>query len=265
MKIGFIGAGKMAEAIIAAVIESGQAAAHEIFASDIDEERRGEIKRRYGINVYSRNSVVAGSAGVVFLAVKPQSLTEAVGDLAAEFTDKHLVISIAAGKRIASIESLLSSARVVRVMPNLPAVVSEAMSVFCMGTKANPGDRDTVARLLGAFGKVLELPEDLFDAVTALSGSGPAFFAYVLKEMVAAAVKLGLPEEHARLMAEQTMLGTARLLLEKGMPPAELVRAVSSAKGTTAAGMAVLENSPVSLVLQETLSAAARRSRELNA
>ena len=201
----------------------------------------------------------------MFLAVKPQNLAEVVSDAVGAFTDKHLVISILAGKKLATLEALLPAARVVRVMPNLPAVVSEAMSVFCLGARVGPVDRDTVLKLLGSFGKVLELPEDMFDAVTALSGSGPAFFACVLKEMVAAAVKLGLGVDQARLMAEQTMLGTARLLIEKGQTPDDLIRAVSSAKGTTAAGMAVLETSPLALILQETLTAAARRSRELNA
>ena len=137
------------------------------------------------------------------------------------------------------------------------------MNVITSGTRASRSDAETVARLLACCGQALELPESLFDAVTARSGSGPAFFSYLLDRLVDGAVKEGLPRVQALILAEQTMMGTARLLLERGLEPAELATAVTSAKGTTAAGRDVLEIPETADVLSRTIQAAARRSREL--
>ena len=265
MKIGFVGAGKMAEAIITAVLNSKLAAAHELFASDVDEERRRVLKAEHGINTYTRNTVIPGNADVVFLAVKPQQLDEVLKELAPQLTPQHLIVSIVAGKRLALIESLLPVTRVVRVMPNLPCQVAQGMSVFCLGSRSVQADGATVTKILSCFGRVLELPEDQFDAVTALSGSGPAFMAYLLDGLVEAGVSEGLNRRDALLMAEQTMLGTAKLLLEKNIDPQELIVSVTSAKGTTAAGLAILENSDILATLRRVLNAAAARSRELSA
>ena len=265
MKIGFIGAGKMAEAIMAALLKSKVAAAHEVFASDVSEERRKLLRTRYGINIYSENAAIPESAEVLILAVKPQQLDTVLTELAPRITSEHLVISIAAGKKVQGIELLLAEARVIRVMPNMACLVAEAMSVFCMGSKATAADSTTATKLLSCFGKVMELPEDKFDAVTALSGSGPAFLAYLLNGMVDAGVQEGLDRGDALLLAEQTMLGTAKLLIEKGIAPQELISSVASAKGTTAAGLSVLEKSDILTVLRKTINAAAERSKELSA
>jgi pyrroline-5-carboxylate reductase len=265
MKIGFIGAGKMAEAIMAALVKSKTAAPNEVLACDINAERRETIRRRLGVGVYSKADAVVGAAEVVVLAVKPQDLQAALEPLAPHFTSKHLVLSIAAGKTLAFLEGLLPAARVIRVMPNLPSVVGEGMSVFCSGAQATSRDRARARTLLASFGKVLELPESALDAVTALSGSGPAFFAYVLEAMIAGAVGLGLDRTDARLLAEQTMLGTSRYLVEIGDEPQAFIAAVASPKGTTAAGLEVLEASDLRAVLARTLGAAAHRSHELSA
>ncbi len=153
---------------------------------------------------------------------------------------------------------------VVRVMPNLPCTVGEGMSVYCLGRRARRADARTAVRLLTCFGRVREVPERLFDAVTALSGSGPAFFAYVLDALARGAQKEGLTRSDALLLAEQTMLGTARLLLDTGQEPEALIQAVASPKGTTVAGLTVLTASPVSTILARAIRAAARRSRELS-
>jgi pyrroline-5-carboxylate reductase len=139
------------------------------------------------------------------------------------------------------------------------------MSAFCLGTRTTASDRRIVVRQLSAFGAALELPEEQFDAVTALSGSGPAFFAYVLDALVDSAEKQGLQRDHALLLAEQTMYGTAKLLKEQKIAPQDLIESVASAKGTTAAGLSVLDESTIRAVLHRTLAAAARRSRELSA
>lgn len=264
MKVGFLGAGKMAEAMIASLITTKTLDPHKILACDVDEARRQQIKRLFGINVYSRALAVVEGVDVLFLAVKPQQMDAALEPIAALLTPKHLLVSIVAGRTLASIEALVPEARVVRVMPNLPCVVGDGMSAFCMGSRATRADRTTVMQLLGCSGRVIELPEEQFDAVTALSGSGPAFLAHLLDGMVSAAEKMGIAREAAVVMAEQTMLGTARLLLDKDTDLADLVEAVSSRGGTTVAGMSVLRASDVGDVLHDTLQAAARRSRELS-
>jgi pyrroline-5-carboxylate reductase len=263
MKIGFLGAGKMAEAIMSGLIHAKHVEAHEIFASDVSPERRTALKHDYNVNTYSKNSLIPEMVDVIFLSTKPQQMDEVLAEIAGAITEKHLIISIAAGKKVAGFEQALPKARVIRVMPNLCCLVGQAMSAFCAGAKVTPEDRKIVTGLLNCVGRSVELPEEQFDAVTALSGSGPAFFAYLMQAMADAAVGEGLTPAHARLLAAQTMLGTAKLLLEKDMPADELIASVRSAKGTTDAGLKILEPSSMHMVLGEVIQAAARRSREL--
>lgn len=265
MKTSFIGAGKMAEAMIAAMIGSKTLGPHEIFASDIDKDRRDHLKKAYGINVYSNNHVAVGSGQVVFLSVKPQNLEEVLKEIAPDLTRKHLVISIAAGRKISTIEGALKGMRVIRVMPNIACLAGEGMSVFCAGSRVTVEDKKTASSLLACFGKTLELPEEQLDAVTALSGSGPAFLAFLADCMVEAGVEEGLARKHALLLIEQTMLGTAKLLIERDMEPADLIKAVTSAKGTTAAGLQALDRAALVRAVKGAIKAAASRSRELSA
>lgn len=265
MKVGFIGAGNMSEAMISSLINCKMLAPHEIFVSDVNAERRSLVKQLYRVNVYSKNQIIPGVVDVLFLAVKPQQLSEVLAELAPGVGVHHLVFSIAAGVKVDFIQSKLPLARVIRVMPNLPAVVSEGISAFCVGATANTSDRQIAFRLLSSFGQVLELPEKQFDAVTALSGSGPAFFSYFLIQMVEAAMHEGLSRKDALMLAEHTMLGTSRLLIEKNFDPADLIKAVTSWKGTTAAGLAVLDKSDILAVVKQTIRAAAKRSAELSA
>lgn len=263
IRVGFVGAGKMAEAMIASLVEKRFAAAGDILAADISPERLAELARRYGIRTAPDNAAVAAHGDLIVLAVKPQQLDAVLRGLAPAVSGRHLLVSIAAGKSTATLESLLPAARVVRVMPNIACLVGEGMNVFARGSRATAADAETATRLLSCCGQALELPETCFDAVTALSGSGPAFFAWVLDRLVDGAVREGLGRDQALLLAGQTMLGTARLLLARGMAPAELAAAVTSAKGTTAAGRDVLETAETAAVLGRTIEAAAQRSREL--
>jgi pyrroline-5-carboxylate reductase len=264
MKVSFIGGGKMCEAMIASLIAAKHVSPHKIFASDIHRGRRDLLKRKFGINVYSKNQLAIGDSDVVFLSVKPQELELVLEEIAPFISKKQIVISIAAGKRIEMVEGILTGVRVVRVMSNIACLASEAMSVFCGGVKTTQKDKKTVSQLLRCFGRVLEMPEKFFDAVTAISGSGPAFFAYLSLCMVDAGVAAGLKRDDALLLAEQTMLGTGKLLLEKGMGAEELIEAVSSRKGTTEAGMIELRKPPVAACIAKTISAAAKRSKELS-
>ncbi len=265
MRVGFIGAGKMAEAIIRGIVSSGTVAADDVLVSDISEERCTLLRDQYGVQVCAGNAELVGSSDVIFLAVKPQGLAQVVDEISAAVTVDHLVVSILAGKRLADIAEMLSSARLVRVMPNLPATVGEGMSAYCMAENAMATDRGIVEALLGSFGKVVELPEAQFDAVTAVSGSGPAFFAHFLAEVIEAGERLGLAPSDADALATQTMLGTAKLLSEQPISPAELVKAVCSEKGTTEAGMEKLASPALSELVEATLRAACDRSRELSA
>ena len=264
MRVTLIGAGKMSEAMIGAMIGSKTVKAHEIFASDIHRSRRDVLKRKYGINVYSRNQLAIGDSDVILLAIKPQELDGVLAEIADVISNQQIVVSIAAGKTISDMEKILGDKRVVRVMPNIACLAGEAMSVYCGGTRATQSDKKTVAKLLGCFGKVLELPEKRFDAVTAISGSGPAFFTHLALCMVEAGIAEGLKREEALLLAQQTMLGTARLMLDKDYSPDALIKAVSSAKGTTEAGMKVLGKPATAEIISMTVHAAAERSKELS-
>lgn len=266
MRIGFLGAGKMAEAILAALIRNRVVPAASIAACEISAERRADLRKRYRIRMHESPAELVAASDAVFLAVKPQDLDALLADVAPALRSRHVLISIAAGKTLADLQKRAGrGARLVRVMPNLAVLVGEGMSAFCLGRHAKPADRRLAVRLLGCCGKVLELPERQFDAVTALSGSGPAFFAYVLSCLAKAAEDEGLSAASARLLAGQTMLGAGRYLLETGRDPAAFIQAVASPKGTTAAGLAVLDASDIAQVLKQTIRAAAGRSRELSA
>lgn len=265
MNIGFLGGGKMAEAILSDIIKTGTAPAGSLFVRDISSERCQLMREHYGVNIAADNQQLLAEADIIFLAVKPQMMDELLKKIAPLAAPKHLFISIAAGKRTNGIEKLLPKARIIRVMPNMAAFVSEGMSVFCCGSLATDEDRATAHSLLACFGKVSEMPEDKFDAVTALSGSGPAFCAYFSEAMAEAGTKLGLNADQAALMAAQTMLGTAKLLVQADFTTESLIKSISSAKGTTVAGMDVIKTSNLKEIVLDTLSAAAQRSKELSA
>lgn len=266
MRIGFLGAGKMAEAILAALIRNRIVPASSIGACEIYAERRAYLRKRYRIRLHATPAELVAASDAVFLAVKPQDLDALLADVAPALRSRHVLISIAAGKALAYLQKRAGrGVRLVRVMPNLAVLVGEGMSAFCLGRHAKPADRRLAVQLLGCCGRVVELPERQFDAVTALSGSGPAFFAYVLNALATAAETEGLSAATARLLAEQTLLGTGRYLIETGQEPAAFIQAVASPKGTTAAGLAVLEASDIAQVLKRTICAAADRSRDLSA
>ncbi len=265
MRAGFIGGGRMAEAMIRGIVSSGAVPADDVRVSDVSAERCVRLKEAYGVEVCAGNRELVAASDVVVLAVKPQALEPVLAEIAAVATSNHLVVSIAAGKRLEGLAATLAAARLVRVMPNLPATVGHGISVFCMAPGATRADRDVIQALLGSFGKVAELPEEQFDAVTAVSGSGPAFFAHFLALVIEAGEALGLAPDTAALLATQTMLGTAQLLVEQSISPAELVKAVCSRKGTTEAGMEKLASPALAEIVRATLRAAADRSHELSA
>ncbi len=264
MRIGFIGMGKMADAVLAGVLQAGVVSSWDVMACEKLPERRKAIGKQRKIIMTDSPVETVRNSQVVILAVKPQDLDGVLTEIAPVLTSKHLIISIAAGKKLAGLEKLLGKkVRLARVMPNLPLTAGAGMSVFCLNKAAKPADRKTVSQVFACAGEVAELPERMFDAVTALSGSGPAFFAYVLQAMTKAAVKAGLDKKAAPRLAMQTMLGTAKVLLEGDGDVGAFIKAVCSPKGTTIAGVEVLEASDIGDVLAKTIAAASNRSREL--
>ncbi|MFT5239086.1 MAG: pyrroline-5-carboxylate reductase [Candidatus Promineifilaceae bacterium] len=263
MKIVFLGGGKMAEAIVTGLLRDGVCEAKQVVVCEIVEERRAYLAATLDVVVVDAVAEAVREADVVFLAVKPQVLGSVLVEAATVVPPQALLISIAAGKTLDQIAASFDTAKVVRVMPNLAASVGASMNVFCCNAHVQAEDRALVVRLLAAFGEVVEADESLFDAVTAVSGSGPAFVAYLLAALAAAGVALGLSEGQAYTLALQTFLGTAQVLQAQGGTPQALIESVSSPNGTTVAGMQVLGASDVRAVLAETVAAAAARSQAL--
>lgn len=261
MRVGFIGAGNMAGAL-AGAIQSAQPDT-EFIASDVssDQLERFVAGLEHATGAPDNRSVV-DSAELTFLSVKPQVFGEVLPELA---HTPALVVSIAAGVRIAALEEALPQARVVRVMPNTPGLVGEMAAGYAGGTLATASDVALVGRLLESAGVALPMDEELLDAVTGVSGSGPAFVARLIEAFTDAGAAHGLDRDVAYRLVLQTFAGTARLLEEKRLSPQELVDMVSSKGGTTVAGRSVLESSDYASVIQRTVEAAVARSKELGA
>lgn len=260
VKLGFIGAGSMGGALIKGLVAAGAPAANLTFY-DPDPQRQRELDG-LGIEAALDNAEVMHSQ-VVILAVKPQVLGQALDEIQ-EFTRAwHLIISVVAGVTLASLEEALPEPRLIRAMPNTPLMVHAGMTGLAAGTRATPEDVQLALELFGAVGRAVVLEEKLMDAVTALSASGPAFVAVFLEALADAGVKMGLPRTLALEMAAQTLLGAARLCLEKNLHPAALKDLVASPGGTTMAGLHALEAGGFRGLVMDAVEAATLRAREL--
>ncbi len=254
----------MAEALIKAVTSRGFMPADSVLCSEPVEARRKYLHDQYGIRVFSDNREAAGNADVILLAVKPQVMDQVLSYLRPAVTPDHLVISIAAGVTIARLESGLGSdRRIIRVMPNTPALVQEGAAALCRGSKADSQDMEGALALFNAVGKAVEVPESLMDAVTGLSGSGPAYCFLFIESLIQAGIREGLPRPVASELAIQTVLGSARMCQETGRHPEELVSMVTSPGGTTIHGLYHLHRSGMAAGVMDAVRAAARRSMEL--
>jgi pyrroline-5-carboxylate reductase len=263
-RVAFLGAGKMGEALVSGLIRSSGRSKEEIIVTARREERARELADRYGVEATMSNAEAAGWAGTLVLMVKPQdmdALLEQVGDA---LTPEHLVITFAAGIRCSFIESRLAAGvPVVRVMSNVPVVVDEAMSVISPGTHAEDKHLAVAEELLGSVGRVLRLAEVHQDAVTATSGSGPAYFALLCEAMIDACILLGLSRDVATELIVQTMLGSAKMLRDTRMHPVEIREMVTSPGGTTIAAIRHLEQAGVRAAFLNAIDAARQRSAEL--
>ena len=264
-RIGFIGGGNMGEAFVKGLIKGGYPA-EEIIVSDPSESRCKFLRERYNINTTGENIEVVRGCEVIVLAIKPQIVDAVVSTFAPEFTADKLLISILAGVATTTLEEILGgSPRVVRAMPNTPALVGEGAAGLCRGLFASPEDLAFAQRLFETFGIVRLVSEEQLDAVTGLSGSGPAYIFTVIEAMADGGVQEGLTRDTALALAIQTVLGAARLLKESGEHPALLRDKVCSPAGTTIAAVRVLEEKGLRSTLMEAVSCATRRSRELGA
>ena len=262
-QILIIGAGAMGEAIIAGLIKSGTKPTS-ISILEKRPERSADICAQYGVNELSNLEALAGFAAI-FLIVKPQDLATSVAEIADHISAETVLISLAAGKKIAGIEAGLKgkSVPVIRVMPNTPALVGEGMAAISGGSQCSEKDLALAEKLLNGTGKVIRVEEDLQDAVTAVSGSGPAYFFLIIEAMVAAGVKLGLTPEDAHQLSVQTIYGAATMLRDSGKTPSTLRENVTSPNGTTAAALKSLNESGLQEIFSAALMAARDRSREL--
>jgi pyrroline-5-carboxylate reductase len=263
-KVVFIGAGNMAEAIVSGMVAASFCAPEKIILTDVRPERLAELESEYGVSTSTDNSVVK-NVEIVVLAVKPQVMMDVLAGISPSLRKETLVISIAAGIPTSKIEAALGGAhRVVRVMPNTPALVGQGASAIAAGANADEADLEAAETILGCVGLTVRVEEKDLDAVTALSGSGPAYVFYLLEGMLAAAEKMGLDSQTARRLALKTVEGAARLMDDSGEAADALRANVTSKGGTTEAAIRSLDHAGVKAAIEQALLAAQKRSVELS-
>lgn len=263
-RVGFIGAGNMAEALVRGLLKAQLFPPTDILVSDIKEERLKLFREAFGVATFTGNVEVVSRAEILLFAVKPQDMGPVVEGLAPFIDETKTLISIAAGVPIAFIAGKLAKkARIIRVMPNTPALVLEGAAGIARGEHATQEDLEIAIKIFSAVGRAVIVEEKLLDAVTGLSGSGPAYVAIAIEALADGGVKMGLPRDVAFLLAAQTVLGTARMILEMKKHPAELKDMVASPGGTTIAGLHALEQGGLRAALINAVEVATRRSQEL--
>jgi pyrroline-5-carboxylate reductase len=262
--IGFLGAGKMATALAKGFIRAGLVTAKQVIASDPIEAARMAFAKEVGAKTTDSNSDVVNFAQVLLLAVKPDQVGGVLAGVRNDVTSRHLVISIAAGVPLAKLEGvLLPGTRVVRVMPNTPALVGLSATAFSLGKAALPQDAELASKLFSSVGQAFQVKESLLDAVTGLSGSGPAYVYMMIEALSDGGVACGLPRDIATRLAAQTLLGGAKMVLETGLHPGALKDMVTSPGGTTIEGLHELEKGHLRATLMNAVRAATDKSKKL--
>jgi pyrroline-5-carboxylate reductase len=262
--IAFLGAGNMAEALVKGLLRAGVAAPPEILCTDRRADRLADLARLYGVRTSPDNRAAAAEAAIVVLSVKPQVMNKLLAEIAPALDGTKLVISIAAGVPLAAIERRVGhGVRLVRTMPNTPALVGAGATAISLGEHATEADLAQARALFDAVGRTAVVDEPLLDAVTGLSGSGPAYVFLVIEALSDAGVKVGLDRRTAQDLAAQTVFGSAQLLLETGEHPGRLKDQVTSPGGTAIAGLHTLEAGGLRTTLMNAVEAATKRSHEL--
>ena len=264
--VGFIGGGNMAGALIKGLVVSGVVPASQVWASDVRDERLVELARAHGVRTTKDNATLLAACDIVVLSVKPQVVDRVMPALAEHMKKDALLISVAAGVSIAALEARLAEgAHVIRTMPNTAAIALAGATAIARGTHATDADLASARALFEAVGKVTVLDESLLDAVTGLSGSGPAYIMLIIDALADGGVKVGLHRETALMLAAQTVYGSAKLLLDTGMHPGQLKDMVTSPGGTAIAGLHTLEAGGLRRCLIDAVEAATLRSEALGA
>jgi pyrroline-5-carboxylate reductase len=263
-RIGMLGAGNMAGALIRGLLASKSVTAEQLFASDVRADHLKELEAQYGIKTFSDNLQLAAASNLVVLAVKPQVVDRVLDQMSTGFAPGTLLISIAAGVPIRSLEARLPEhVRVVRAMPNTAAIALAGATGIAPGSRATQDDIDVTQTLFAAIGRSVVLDESLIDAVTGLSGSGPAYVMVMIEALADGGVKVGLHRDTALLLAAQTVYGSAKLLLETGEHPGRLKDMVTSPGGTAIAGLHTLESGGLRRTLIDAVDSATKRAVEL--
>lgn len=263
-RIGIIGAGVMGGALCRGLIKAGAARPDSITVSDTHPGHLGQLCETLGITTTERNPDAVEGSDIVILAVKPQTLHHVLAEIGPLARADHLFVSIAAGVRIATIENALAQpAAVVRAMPNTAAQVNQGACAYCRGTHADEQHLAYAREIFESVGNAVEVDERMMDAVTALSGSGPAYVYMLIESLVDGGVKVGLPRDLAHQLAAQTVLGAATMVIETGRHPAELKDMVATPSGTTITALAALEHAGFRAALIDAVERAANRSSEL--
>jgi len=266
LTLGFLGAGKMASALARGFVAAGLTEPDHVVASDPFEAARESFQKSVGAHTTDNNRNVLERSDVVILAVKPNLVSSVLAEIRPDFHSRHLLISIAAGISLRTLEAGLNmESRVVRVMPNTPALVGASASGFAVGAAATSQDAALVRNLFSSVGTVVQMEEKLLDAVTGLSGSGPAFIYMIIEAMSDGGVAAGLPRDVATQLAAQTVLGSAKMVLETGLHPGVLKDMVASPGGTTIEGIHELEKGNVRSSFINAVRIAAEKSRQLGA
>jgi pyrroline-5-carboxylate reductase len=260
-RLGFVGAGKLAGSVIRGLVRAKFCSANEIIAGEPNADARAALQKETGISVTADNSEVARGAETMLIGVKPAVVLSALRELAGNLQNK-LVISLAAGVRLSNMESI-ANARFMRAMTNTPSAICRAATALARGARTTNEDVDLARKIFGAIGVVVDVDEEMIDAVTALSGSGPAFVYTVIEALAEGGKKSGLPKDVASALATQTVLGAAQLAMESKFSPEELRKMVVTPGGTTAAGLKEMSEHQTAEGLIAAVEAATKRAREM--
>ncbi len=262
-KIGFIGGGKMASAIIKGIINSSWCDSENILVSDKNSEALFSLKNNFKVNTTNSNIELVKNSQIILLAVKPFVLREILQEIKPYVQKNKLVLSIAAGISIKTIEEILNDISVIRIMPNTPALVNEGMSAVCSGHFADNSQVKIAVDIFNCVGKVIETDEKYIDIITAISGSAPAFYYFFINEIAKAGEKLGLDYETCLKLSAQTAFGSAKMIMESGTDPQQLIVNVTTPGGCTAVGNNVLQESNTSEIIFNTIEKTAKKAFEL--
>lgn len=264
-RIGFIGVGNMGEALVRGILKSGLVSSEQIIASDLDLTKLEKLHQDLNINISKDNKLLVSLSDIILIAVKPNNVGSVLSEISPILQFPKWCISIAAGISTTYIEGMLAEGvPVIRVMPNTPAMIGEGMSALCPGRYAKDEHIQRACDIFRSVGKVVVVHEKHMDTITALSGSGPAFIFLIIESLADAGVKLGLSYPEAMLLSAQTVLGSAKMVLETGEHPAVLKNKVTSPAGTTAEGLYQLERNRLRATIIDAVVAASQRSKQLS-